>query len=396
MAATLVAGLMHMRELGHATRAELVNLDEMPDLDNTIFSGELRKCAFYGAMGSKPVFVCVTETSVFISKHQHDNVCMHRIPLHEVTSVSATSPASSGSSVESFEIATQKGGHNLGRTYRFEAETEEIKAKWHRILREAAEAARSRIEEADNVGSCQRLINSAKELHDADHFQQFFGAVIMGSFTVSLIQTEMVPSEGSSADFVFFIIDIIMTALFTIELIVTFVGHFGLLFMQDAWRIFDTIVVAVSYVGLSGTDMPAVKSIRALRVLRAVRLLKKSKSLKPIVDALFASILPVCNSMLLLALITAIYASMAVGLFGEQSPVLFGRLSRSMFTMFQICTGDEWGPITRDLFGEEGIVQPVPVLFFLSYMLIASIVLTNIVIAVRSSLRFCCDAFHPN
>ena len=119
-----------------------------------------------------------------------------------------------------------------------------------------------------------------------------------------------------------------MTTLFTIELIVTFVAHFGWLFFKDAWRIFDTIVVAVSYVGLSGMDMPAVKSIRALRVLRAVRLLKKSKSLKPIVDALFASILPVCNSMLLLALITAIYASMAVGLFGEQDPVLFGRLSR--------------------------------------------------------------------
>ena len=122
-----------------------------------------------------------------------------------------------------------------------------------------------------------------------------------------------------------------MTTLFTIELIVTFVAHFGWLFFKDAWRIFDTIVVAVSYVGLSGMDMPAVKSIRALRVLRAVRLLKKSKSLKPIVDALFASILPVCNSMLLLALITAIYASMAVGLFGEQDPVLFGRLSRYLY-----------------------------------------------------------------
>ena len=31
--------------------------------------------------------------------------------------------------------------------------------------------------------------------------------------------------------------------------------------------------------------------------IHTVRLLKKSKSLKPIVDALFASVLPVCNSM---------------------------------------------------------------------------------------------------
>jgi hypothetical protein len=352
MAAILIAGLMQQKTgPTHSTFGEdgrmgpadqgMINLDEMPAPESTMYSGGLRKCAFYGAGVSKPVFVCVTGASIFISKHETDEVCMDRIPLVEVTSVTATSSESSGpgSSADkswSFEVATHQGGHNLGRTYRFEAETEGKQAKWLKTLRGAAEAARAQFEEANKVGPSQRLINSAKELHDADDFQKFFGAVIMGSFTVSLIQTEMVPAEGSQADFVFFIIDIVMTAFFTVELIVTFVGHFGMLFFQDAWRIFDTIVVAVSYIGLSGMDMPAVKSIRALRVLRAVRLLKKSKSLKPIVDALFASILPVCNSMLLLALITAIYASMAVGLFGEDEPVLFGRLSRSMFTMFQV------------------------------------------------------------
>ena len=73
-----------------------------------------------------------------------------------------------------------------------------------------------------------------------------------------------------------------------------------------------------------------------VRVLRAVRLLKKSKSLAPIVNALLASIMPVLNAFTLLGLVSAIYASMAVGLFGAQSPVLFGKLSSSMFTMFQV------------------------------------------------------------
>ena len=53
------------------------------------------------------------------------------------------------------------------------------------------------MEEANKISATQRFINSAKELHDADNFQKFFGAVIMGSFTISLIQTEMV-SEPSS------------------------------------------------------------------------------------------------------------------------------------------------------------------------------------------------------
>ena len=44
----------------------------------------------------------------------------------------------------------------------------------------------------------------------------------------------------------------------------------------------------------------AINQIRAVRVLRAMRLSKKSKSLAPIVQALFASVHPVLNSMVLL------------------------------------------------------------------------------------------------
>ena len=69
---------------------------------------------------------------------------------------------------------------------------------------------------------------------------------------------------------------------------------------MDAWRIFDTCIVGIGIMASTGAKIPAVNAIRAIRVLRAVRLLKKSKSLKPIVEALFSSIGPVLNSMVLL------------------------------------------------------------------------------------------------
>ena len=131
-------------------------------------------------------------------------------------------------------------------------------------------------------------------------------------------------------------VDLIFTGLFTVELIITYIAHAGWLFWRDSWRIFDFLIVCISLVSATGLNLPAVKQIRAVRVLRAVRLLRKSKNLRPIVEALFASVAPVLNSMVLLALITAIYASMAVGLFGEDEPVYFGKFSRSMFTMFQV------------------------------------------------------------
>jgi len=134
----------------------------------------------------------------------------------------------------------------------------------------------------------------------------------MSSFLISLVRAEMVPDEGSEADGVFEIIDLIFTGLFAFELLVTLLAHWFFEFWTHGWHIFDSAIVAVSLASVANADMPAVNSIRAIRVLRAVRLLRKSKSLAPIVHALFASILPVLNSFVLLGLITAIYASMAV------------------------------------------------------------------------------------
>ncbi len=108
----------------------------------------------------------------------------------------------------------------------------------------------------------------------------------------------------------------------------------------------------------------------------------QSKSLKSIVDSLFVSLMTVLNSMVLLGLISSIYASMVVNLFGEQEPMHFGKFSRSIFTMFQACTDDDWSTdITRPSFYQDGEVAPLPV-FFVSYKVVCSLVLVNIIIAV--------------
>ena len=282
-----------------------------------------------------------------------------------------------------FIIRTVAGGQNQGRRYSFKATTMEEQAGWVRSMNQQIQQCRTAKEKEQTFSLWQRAQTAARLMHDTDLFQQFFGGIICTSFIISLVRSEMVPAAGSYNDGVFEIIDLIFTGFFTVELAITFVAFAFVLFFKDAWRVFDLLIVSVSWVSASGAELPAVNSIRAVRVLRAVRLLKKSKSLRPIVEALFSSIVPVLNSMVLLALITGIYASMAVGLFGEKEPVFFGSLSRALFSMFQVCTGDAWASgITRIMFYDEGIVQPLEVLFFVSYMLVASLVLINIIIAV--------------
>ena len=49
----------------------------------------------------------------------------------------------------------------------------------------------------------------------------------------------------------------------------------------------------------------------------------------------------------------------------------------------QVCTGDSWATsVVRAMFYDDGKVEPLPTIFFVSYMLVASVVLINIVIAV--------------
>lgn len=213
MAATLIAGLMQLREGGHPNnpgeasmaaavgggreQINLIDQDQMPEKEHMIFSSQLRKGAFYGRGGWRPMFVCINDENLYMAKHESDTVSMDRIPLHEITSVTN---AGNVTDIESgaqqtfyaLEVVTDKDGHNLGRTYHFQAESEGLHARWLKILNETIVAARNKIDEANKVSSTKRFLGAAKELHDADDFQKFFGAVIMMSFTISLIQTEMV------------------------------------------------------------------------------------------------------------------------------------------------------------------------------------------------------------
>ena len=50
----------------------------------------------------------------------------------------------------------------------------------------------------------------------------------------------------------------------------------------------------------------------------------------------------VANAFLIMALVTSIYAILAVNFYACRQPEYFGSFSRALFTLFQICTGDGW------------------------------------------------------
>ena len=83
-------------------------------------------------------------------------------------------------------------------------------------------------------------------------------------------------------------------------------------------------------------DLPAVGVLRLLRIFRILKLFQRLSSLRIIINALLASIMPVMNAFVVLFLITAIYAVVATMFFYKYDTVQFGKFSSSLYTMFQV------------------------------------------------------------
>ena len=124
-----------------------------------------------------------------------------------------------------------------------------------------------------------------------------------------------------------------------------------------------------------------IKVLRLLRTFRVFRLFKRVPSLRQILIALNLSIPPMMNAFALVCLVTCIYSIMAVSFFSSFWPEYFGDFFTTMFTMFQILTGDDWAYISRQLIAITGN-GPGVAIFFVSYQLLVSFVLVNVVIAV--------------
>jgi hypothetical protein len=84
---------------------------------------------------------------------------------------------------------------------------------------------------------------------------------------------------------------------------------------------------------------------------------------------------------------------MGVQLFSKKYPEAFGSFFRSLFTMFECTTGENWSSHVRflssmDSWGvpiddlRQGDLEPVATLYFVSFMVLGAMVLTNIVVAV--------------
>lgn len=146
-------------------------------------------------------------------------------------------------------------------------------------------------------------------------------------------------------------------------------------FFKDPWSVFDFIVIAIALVPASGPFAV----MRALRVLRVLRLFTKVPSLQKVIAGLFAAIPGLSSVGMVMGLIFYVSGVLATNLFAQDFPETFGTLGLSLYTLFQVMTGDGWSDSVARPIME---VFPYAWIFFVIFILISTFVILNLFIAV--------------
>jgi voltage-gated sodium channel len=216
------------------------------------------------------------------------------------------------------------------------------------------------------------MYKKLKDIVNSSIFQNFIIAVILiNALTLGLETSKYFMSNFGDIVEVF---DRVVIIIFTIEIILRIYVN-RLSFFKDPWSLFDFFIVAISLVPSNA----GFEVLRILRVLRLLRLITVVPEMRKIVLAL-VRVMPGMGAIAaLLMLIFYIFAIMATNLYAESFPQYFGTLSESFYTLFQIMTLESWS---------MGIVRPIMEvhpnawMFFVPYIMIATFIMINLIIAV--------------
>jgi voltage-gated sodium channel len=207
---------------------------------------------------------------------------------------------------------------------------------------------------------------------DAGWFQRFIiGVIVVNAIGLGL---ETIPSVNGAIGGILTVIDHAALAIFFLEIAAKLLVH-RLAYFKDPWNVFDFTIVAIALLPVSG----GLSVMRALRILRALRIISVVPAMRRVVEALLHAVPSLGAVIALLTIIFYICAVMATKLFGSDFDELFGSLARSLFTLFQIMTLENWAdgavrPIMK--------VYPYAWLFFIPFILMVTFAVLNLFIAI--------------
>ncbi len=218
------------------------------------------------------------------------------------------------------------------------------------------------------------MASVCKRIADSQRFQSFiYVVIVLNAITLGLGTYDWSDTVNEAIT----VADDTFLGIFVIELAIR-IAAFGRRpqdFFKDGWNLFDFIVIGAAF--LPGLRDNATL-LRLVRLLRVVRLVSVMPDLRILVRAMARSIPPIASLVVLTLLLMYVYAMVGWILFHEEIPDNWGNIGQSMLSLFQVLTLENWPAFLEA--GQE--VHPASWIFFVSYVLIASFLVINILIAI--------------
>jgi voltage-gated sodium channel len=146
-------------------------------------------------------------------------------------------------------------------------------------------------------------------------------------------------------------------------------------YFRSGWNIFDFTVVFAVFLPWVRGDTTILRLVRLLRIVRVVSVLP---DLRVLVSGMARALPPIGSMAALAVLLIFVYGMIGWQIFGEALPERWGDIGQAMLTLFTVLTLEGWNEI---LFTGQEVTQWAWV-FFVSFVLIASFLLINILIAI--------------
>ncbi|MGW3559635.1 ion transporter [Streptomyces sp. NPDC000963] len=166
-------------------------------------------------------------------------------------------------------------------------------------------------------------------------------------------------------------------AFFTLEMLLRLAAHADRPkeFRRDGWNVFDLVVVACAYVPFVRENATVLRLLRMVRVLRTARFLPQ---LRILFIAVSRSLPGTISFLFVGAVVLYVYAMVGWICFGSHDPAHFGSLGRALLTLFLLMTLEG----LQDAIYNGLSVSRLSLLYYGSYVLLASFVLVNVLIGV--------------
>lgn len=203
-------------------------------------------------------------------------------------------------------------------------------------------------------------------------FRNFIlGLIVLNALTMGL---ETFPFEAAWFIAILPIVDDVVVTVFVVELTLKLIAYRHR-FFASGWNWFDLVVIGVSVL----PDAGGFSVLRSLRILRAFRLFSVMPEMRRVVEALLKAIPGMGAIMTVLGLIFYVFAVMAVKLFGDTNPDIFGTLGESAITLFQVMTLEGWATEVQNPVRE---FHDWAWAFFLLFIILTSFAVLNLFIAI--------------